>query len=255
MEDKSRDTSNSSSERVARERAFHNELFAADNLRPQGDFYTALQNCFQLYRQLVDEKSAGARVLEYGCARGDRALELAPTARHIAGIDISEVAINLAAKRAKDLSCDNTDFGVMDAENLTFPDNSFEFVFGSGIIHHLNIERAFSEISRVIQPGGEAIFVEPLGHNPLINWYRKKTPEARTPDEHPLRKQDIELAGNFFSKVNLTFYGLTTIGSSFINNTTAKDILYQTFRPIDRILLSLPVIKWHAWYVLIRLAR
>ena len=32
------------------------------------------------------------------------------------------------------------------------------------------------ELSRIIKPNGECIFQEPMGHNPIINLYRKLTP-------------------------------------------------------------------------------
>jgi hypothetical protein len=40
-------------------------------------------------------------------------------------------------------------------------------------------------------PAGWALFSEPLGHNPLVNWYRNRTPEQRTEDEHPLLLSSI----------------------------------------------------------------
>src|SRR3546814_1101008 len=79
----------------------------------------------------------------------------------------------------------------MNAEAMTFPDDSFDLVFGSGIIHHLDIDRAFGEIARVLRPGGRAVFIEPLGLNPAIELYRRFTPSARTPDEHPLLRRDF----------------------------------------------------------------
>ena len=35
-------------------------------------------------------------------------------------------------------------------------------------------------------PGGLAVFMEPLGRNPLINRYRRLTLTLRTVDEYPL---------------------------------------------------------------------
>src|SRR3546814_4334755 len=45
--------------------------------------------------------------------------------------------------------------------------------------------------SRVLRPGGRAVFIEPLGLNPAIELYRRFTPSARTPDEHPLLRRDF----------------------------------------------------------------
>jgi ubiquinone/menaquinone biosynthesis C-methylase UbiE len=78
----------------------------------------------------------------------------------------------------------NAQFDVMNAEELEFEDAAFDVIFGSGIIHHLDVPRAYSELARVLAPGGSAVFVEPLGHNPLIRVFRNRTPELRTPDEH-----------------------------------------------------------------------
>lgn len=42
------------------------------------------------------------------------------------------------------------------------------------------------------------MFFEPLGHNLLINLYRRLTPELRTEDEHPLVACDLERLVNYF---------------------------------------------------------
>ncbi len=243
------DTSN----RIEREREFHNDRFAAEGPRAQSKFYSSLRDCFAAYKRDLEALSSGRDILEYGCARGQRSLELSDFARDVVGIDISDVAIDAATRNARDLSIKNASFRVMNAEDMTFDDDTFDLVFGTGIIHHLDTRKSLSEISRVLKQDGHALFLEPLGHNPFINWYREKTPEARTPDEHPLLKSDLEIAENLFSKVQTKTYGLTTIGSSFIDNTMFRNVIFHLTRPIDRIILSAPFVKWRAWYALIHL--
>ena len=65
----------------------------------------------------------------------------------------------------------------------------------------------------MLAPGGWAAFVEPLGHNPLINAYRRRTPEMRTPDEHPLRVEDFVMAGDRFELVEVDYFNLLTLAS------------------------------------------
>jgi SAM-dependent methyltransferase len=139
----------------------------------------------------------------------------------------------------------------MNAEQLEFQDATFDLIFGSGIIHHLDVARAYSELHRVLKPGGSAVFVEPLGHNPFINAFRNKTPELRTPDEHPLLRADFMLAHKYFSRVDLKLYGLATLAAIPVIRTPLADVLLSVGKLADKVLLKLPGVKWWAWYSLL----
>ena len=46
-----------------------------------------------------------------------------------------------------------------DAEQLPFPDESFDLVFGHAVLHHIpDLPRAFGEFARVLRPGGTLLF-------------------------------------------------------------------------------------------------
>jgi ubiquinone/menaquinone biosynthesis C-methylase UbiE len=81
----------------------------------------------------------------------------------------------------------------MDAHTLQFEENKFDMVFGFGILHHLEASTAFDEICRVLKPGGRVLLQEPLADNFLLKMFRLLTPKARTKDERPFTKEDIEL--------------------------------------------------------------
>lgn len=151
---------------------------------------------------MVERQAAGAHVLEYGCAVGDWSLQLAPSVARVDGIDISDVAIRKARESATSLGLDNAFFHAMDAQATSFEDDTFDLVFGSGIIHHLDTRRCLEEIRRILKPGGLAIFKEPLGQNTIINVYRALTPFARTVDEHPLLPADLQIARSLFKEVD-----------------------------------------------------
>ena len=51
--------------------------------------------------------------------------------------------------------------------------NRFDIIYGTGILHHLNLKACLDEIERILKPGGKFVFIEPLGTNPVINLYRK----------------------------------------------------------------------------------
>jgi len=104
------------------------------------------------------------KILEIGCGTG-LFTEKVFNATHacITAIDISEELLEHAREKMPDI-----EFKQEDAMNLTFPDNNFEGVFGSSIIHHLDMEKAIKEIYRVLKPGGSIVFAEPNMLNPQI---------------------------------------------------------------------------------------
>lgn len=143
----------------------------------------------------------GKSVLEYGCGTGSLInLSLGARAKKTTGIDISEVVIGQAKQKyEKEVATGKVSFQVMDAEALEFSDSTFDLICGKSILHHLDLQKCYTEISRVLKSEGKAIFLEPLGHNPIINLYRKVTPKLRTVDEHPLFTAGHALGLEIFS--------------------------------------------------------
>ena len=241
-------------QRLENERAFHNDRFSHESRDAQGKYYACIKHGSGQFDDRVMELARGADVLEYGCGAAIQGMEVAAAARSLTGIDISDVAIADAQASARRAGLANTRYVTMDAEDMTFPDGSFDLVFGRGIIHHLDLERCFASVARVLRPGGTALFWEPLGHNPVLNRYRDRTPAARTPDEHPLVKADFDLARRFFDVEKLRFYGLTTIASVPVRDTPLGDALLNVTAVIDDLLFASPA-KWLAWYCRIELRK
>jgi SAM-dependent methyltransferase len=241
--------------RIEREKDFHNERFSDEFRGAQDKYYAALSDCFEDYYAGIAEAAKGRDVLEYGCATGLNSRRIAPLCNSITGIDISDVAISEANQIASEEHIENARFHVMNAEDMSFDEASFDLVFGSGIIHHLDLESSFCEIARVLRPGGVAIFMEPLGTNALYNAYRYFTPHARTPDEHPLQRHDFLLAQRYFSRKHISFYGLATLLCVPFRSTPLFNAAFKCTRAIDRTLFKIDRLKWQAWYVLMRLER
>ena len=237
--------------RLQRERDFHNTRFEEeDDRETQLKYYHAIRDCLDGYHARVAELAVGSDILEYGCSYGDKGMRLAASAKTVSGIDISDAAIDMGTAKAKEAGLENVNLQVMNAEDMSFPDNSFDLVYGSGIIHHLDVEKSYSEIARVLRPGGRALFVEPLGHNPAIELYRRVTPAARTPDEHPLRVKDFKLFDHYFDKTNCKFFGLSTLAVVPFRNTPLRGPILSVTRAMDKGLFALPGVKWWSWYSL-----
>ncbi len=242
------------------ERDFHNQRYGQeeDSRAHLDKWYTALAACARAQDALVRRYGRGARVLEYGCADGAIAansFDLVHDFAQYDGIDISDAAIAVAQARAAARGLSNCRYAVMDAERMTFPDASFDVVYGRGILHHLDLDRCFAEIARVLRPGGKAIFNEPLGHNPVLNWYRNRTPDMRTPDEHPLLMRDFRVAEAVFGAVECRFYGLATVAAVPVRNTPIGAAAMTVCEGLDRVLLGIPGVRRNAWSVLMTMTR
>jgi ubiquinone/menaquinone biosynthesis C-methylase UbiE len=243
-------------ERIAREREFHNQRFADDSERETrvGRFYAAIRYGFDLYRRRVAEEARSRRVLEYGCGTGSLAFNLSEEAARVIGIDISDVAIEQARRAARLRGLKNVEFLVTNAEAMKLPDKHVDVVVGSGIVHHLDIPKSMSEVRRVLGPGGIAIFAEPLAHNPVLNWYRNRTPELRSADEHPLTVADLRGMARGFSAVKLTYFGLVAPVLGFVAaDVKSESPVTRFIWWLDRMLCSVPWLNRYAWYCLIEL--
>ncbi len=245
-------------ERLAREAELHDH-FHSTNLRESevGKFYSVAKRSYVCYHRLVFSDVEGRDILEYGCGVNSDGLELAKKGAKVTGIDISQVAIKESHFLAEQAGAtDRVSYHVMNAEELAFPDRSFDLVCGIGILHHLDLEKGYAEVARVLRSGGRAVLHEPLGHNPLINRFRNRTPHLRTPDEHPLLRQDLHTAENYFSDVRVHYFHLTSLGIVPLRNTPFFKPLYALTEGIDRAVMALipPLRRW-AWYCVMEMKK
>ena len=242
-------------DRKQREKRFHNKVFSEHPRKGLSKFYKLQGAREAFFKNLIEDDCRGKRVLEYGCGPGGYSFSLAKSGARVVGIDISEVAIEQAKEVARREGLGGTTkFLVMDAENLEFEDDYFDLVCGGGIIHHLDADASFSEISRVLKPDGRAVFLEPLGYNPLINIFRKLTPNLRTKDEHPLNFKDFKAAERHFKTVNSHHFDLCTLLALPFANASFFNGMVNTLRFLDNLFFKIPLIRWFSWATVIELS-
>ncbi|HSM01525.1 MAG TPA: class I SAM-dependent methyltransferase [Acidimicrobiia bacterium] len=239
---------------TGREREFHDHLHTAGGRERTTRFYSVTDVSRAYYTGLVLDGADGLSVLEYGCGSGSQAFDLARRGASVDAIDISEAAITRARETARAGSVKGVSFHVMDAQDLDFRDSSFDRVCGSGILHHLDLEAALTEVARVLRPQGTAVFFEPMGHNPLINLYRRGTPDLRSVDEHPLRMADLRLAEGYFEEVRPRFFHLSTLAAVPLHRFPGQARLAAMFDGVDRFMFRIvPWLRRLAWIVVIEL--
>ena len=233
-----------------REQKFHDNLQSQKEERFENKFYKAIYNINEDFLDYLKNKVENSEVLDYGCGIGslvEKVLKFKP--KNIAGIDISEISINKAKKKAEELKV-KVNFSVDNCEKTKFNNNSFDIVYGTGILHHLQLEKCLDEIHRILKSKGNLIFIEPLGTNPIINLYRKLTPKSRSEDEHPLVSKDFKYINSKFIDITIKYYGfLTLVFFPLYKSSNSK--LFKLLVSCDQYLFKYKFFQLFAWSVLI----
>lgn len=112
---------------------------------------------WQLQSAVGFARTARLRVLEIGCGCGSEAERFARAGADYTAIDLTNAAVSMTRRRFQ-LSNLQGSYVQGDAENLPFPDGSFDLVYSHGVLHHTpDTPRTIREVYRVLSPGGRAV--------------------------------------------------------------------------------------------------
>jgi ubiquinone/menaquinone biosynthesis C-methylase UbiE len=204
----------------------------------------------------------GKDLLFYGCGvNWVKMRTFAERGARVHAIDISDGSIRMMDTKVHEAGLEDRVFPrQMDCENLAYPDNSFDVVYGRAILHHLKLPAANREIRRVLRPGGVAVFIEPLDMNPFVNLYRRFTPHLRTPDEKPFDYRDLRVLAEGFSRAQfkeLTLSALPVIGlSPALSKVGIGEVNLRPFYRLDEALFRVaPFMRRFCWNVVLSLTK
>jgi ubiquinone/menaquinone biosynthesis C-methylase UbiE len=187
----------------------------------------------------------GDKVLEIGCGTGlftEKVFN--ETKAEIIATDLSEDLLEVARKKGLPIT-----FKAEDAMRLSFDNESFDVVFGSSILHHLDFEKSLNEIYRVLKPGGRLVFAEPNMINPQILVQKNvgfiKEWLGDSPDETAIVRWSFSklLRKHNFKKVNIFPY-------DFLHPYTPKPLIGLVNR-LGKLFEKLPLTKEIAGSVII----
>jgi ubiquinone/menaquinone biosynthesis C-methylase UbiE len=110
-----------------------------------------------------------ADVLDFGCGWGGETLWLADHVRSCVGSDVELKSLTTANRLLEERGVTNCRFVHAAGGVLPLPDNSFDAVFSTNTFEHvMDLDQAFSEIYRVLRPGGSFLTVfGPLFYSPF----------------------------------------------------------------------------------------
>jgi SAM-dependent methyltransferase len=132
--------------------------------------------------QLVDFAGfRGQRLLEVGCGIGTDLTRFASGGARVTGVDLSQTAIDLAGRNLALHGASPDELRVANAEALPFGNDTFDVVYGHGVIQYTaDPARLVRECARVLRPGGTGIF---MVYN-RISWLNALSKVMKVPLEH-----------------------------------------------------------------------
>ena len=116
------------------------------------------------------QPAAGEKVLDVGCGTGTLAIALRAKVGpggEVVGLDAAPEMIAVAREKAAKRGAD-IDFRVGLIEEMPFPDDCFDLVLSSFMLHHLPgdvRQEGLAEIRRVLKPGGRFLVVDLAVHS------------------------------------------------------------------------------------------
>ena len=253
---------------LRKEQDFHDRWAAAidvEGIRVKDYFEacTAPENRFIL-QQLGDVR--GRSLLDLGCGAGENSVYFAAQGAQCVAADYSPGMVEVALKLAEANGV-QVEGRVINAMEIDYPDNSFDIVYASNLLHHIpDPQLTIREAHRILKPGGQLCFWDPLKHNPVINVYRRIATKVRTEDETPLDIEIVRFIQTQFSQTHYDTFWLATLWiflqfyliervSPNEERYWKKIILeqdrlrpeYNRLEAADRLLKRLPWLKRYAW--------
>jgi len=222
------------------------------------------------------ESLSGKKVLEIGYGVGLLMNELSKYADDAQGIDLSRSHHELSTHRFRDTP--NVHLQVASAENIPFPDDTFDFIVAFGVLHHsAHDQRCYDEVLRTLKPGGRCFLMVYRFGGPKFWWwkifkkgllqgglfkhglsyekfitsvtdaYEEDSPGA--PVSRHYRRKDINRLFNKFSTVDAVVFG----------NRNEWDNLPAHRLPLSNWLLSRAIrdrlVRWSGAYWMINLVK
>ncbi len=203
------------------------------------------------HRGLWDElpsPNKAPRVLDLACGTGELLREAPERPMSLVGLDLSPDMLRVARNRNG-----RPHWVRGDAERLAFADGAFDAVFLKGCLHHLRDHRGLiHEVSRVLRPGGLAVFSEPQDDAPWVFGARRllyRISRGFDAGDRGFRTRELErlVASGDLELTASRPYGILAYAAAgfpdhlpLLRWIPLAGVITRLFIWMDRVLLSLP---------------
>jgi ubiquinone/menaquinone biosynthesis C-methylase UbiE len=248
-------------ERWRKESAFHDQMAEHDMRWTAFRSYGLSAASIRYAKALVGDVK-GKVLVDCGCGNGEHTLTFIKPRAIALAFDLShsmvKAAENRLAQAKNEVEC-MAFCQQMGAEQIAYRSESIDIVFGISILHHLNLSLAIQEIKRVLKPGGRAIFVEPLNHNPVAKFYRMLTQDHHSETERPLDYSILDFFKQQFGEVHHKEFYLLSLGATtfaYFRSKPLFDWSLAALSMIDEWLFARwPWLRRYAWITVVELIK
>lgn len=194
----------------------------------------------------------GKQVLDVGCGEGSNSVLMAKYGARVTGVDISPGFIEVCRQRARlDGVESQTRFLCSPLETASLPAESFDIIWGDGILHHVipELDTVLHHLMRWARPGALFVFSEPVCLVPWLRKLRKGVPihTDATPDERPLEQAELSIIRRHLPNLEMRWFHALGRLERFIlrgQHYERAPLLRQWFTELlgraDHVLLSKP---------------
>jgi 2-polyprenyl-3-methyl-5-hydroxy-6-metoxy-1,4-benzoquinol methylase len=125
------------------------------------------ENDLKIIEKAKKYLNSSSIVLDYGCATGSIAIEIAGMVKEVHGIDISSNMIGIAVKKSGDCKIANVNFMKATIFDERLNQESYDLILSLSILHLVyDLPQVMHRIHQLLKPGGVFISATPcLGEN------------------------------------------------------------------------------------------
>jgi 2-polyprenyl-3-methyl-5-hydroxy-6-metoxy-1,4-benzoquinol methylase len=129
------------------------------------------ENDIRIIEKTKKYLNANSIVLDYGCATGSIAIELAGLVKEVHGIDVSSKMIGIAGRKAEGFKVENVNFLKATIFDERLMQESYDLILCLSVLHLVeDTPQVLDRINQLLKPGGIFISATPcLSENNFIS--------------------------------------------------------------------------------------